>query len=47
MNKESVTVTLLVNKNVYKKYVEFCKKKGLIKSRQFQIMMEKQMEGEK
>jgi hypothetical protein len=41
-------ITLSVEEEIYDKYREFCKKKGLLVSRQFEIMMEKQMkEGEK
>ena len=40
----SKNVTLNVDKELYDKYREFCKKKGWIVSRQFEIMMEEQME---
>jgi len=40
----SKNVTLNVNEDLYRKYREFCKKKGLIISRQFEILIEKQME---
>jgi len=36
-------VTLSVNSEIYTKYKEYCKEKGLMISRQFEIMMEKQM----
>ena len=36
-------ITLKVNTELYDKYREFCKHKGLILSRQFEIMMEEQM----
>jgi len=36
-------ITLKVNIELYDKYREFCKQKGLILSRQFEIMMEDQM----
>ena len=42
----SKNVTLSVNVELYDRYREFCKKKGLLTSRQFEIMMEKQMEEE-
>lgn len=37
-------VTLSVNSILYENYKEYCKKKGLMISRQFEIMMEKQLE---
>ncbi len=40
----SKNVTLSVNEELYDKYREFCKKKGLLLSRQFEIMMEMQMD---
>ncbi|MCC7574921.1 hypothetical protein KO361_04990 [Candidatus Woesearchaeota archaeon] len=36
-------ITLKVNSDLYDKYREYCKKKGLIVSRQFEIMIEKQL----
>lgn len=36
-------ITLKVNSELYDKYREYCKKKGLIVSRQFEIMIEKQL----
>lgn len=42
----SKNVTLSVNAELYDRYREFCKKKGLLISRQFEIMMEKQMDEE-
>ncbi|NQU78627.1 hypothetical protein HQ545_02560 [Candidatus Woesearchaeota archaeon] len=36
-------ITLKVNADLYDRYREFCKKKGWIASRQFEIMMEEQM----
>ena len=39
----SKSVTLKVESDIYDEYRKFCKKKGLIVSRQFEIMMEKQM----
>lgn len=43
----SKNVTLRINSATYDKYREFCKKKGLLVSRQFEIMMEEQMNGGK
>ncbi len=43
----SRNVTLSVDEVLYDKYREFCKKKGLLISRQFEIMMEEQMRGER
>ena len=40
---ESKNITLRVNSELYDKYRNFCKKKGLLVSRQVEIMMEKQM----
>jgi len=42
---ESKNITLRVNSNLYDKYREFCKKKGLLISRQVEIMMEEQLKG--
>ncbi len=39
----SKNVTLKVESELYDKYREYCKKKGLIVSRQFEIMMEEQL----
>lgn len=36
-------ITLNVDEKLYDKYREFCKKKGWIISRKFEIMMEEQM----
>lgn len=36
-------ITLKVNSKLYDKYRKYCKKKGLIVSRQFEIMIEKQI----
>ena len=36
----SKSVTLKVDSNIYDKYRDFCKKKGIVVSRQFEIMME-------
>ena len=40
---ESKNITLRVNSELYNKYREFCKKNGLLISRQFEIMMEEQL----
>lgn len=40
---DTKNITLKVNSELYDKYREFCKKKGLIVSRQFEIMIEKQL----
>ena len=40
---ESKNITLRVNSKLYDKYREICKKKGLLVSRQVEIMMEQQM----
>lgn len=39
----SKSVTLKVESELYDKYREYCKKRGLIVSRQFEIMMEEQL----
>ena len=36
-------ITLKVNSDLYDKYRNFCKKKGWIVSRQFEITMEEQL----
>lgn len=36
----SKSVTLKVDSTTYDKYRDFCKKKGIVVSRQFEIMME-------
>lgn len=43
----SKNVTLNVDEDLYDKFRDFCKKKGWIISRQFEIMMEVQMGEEK
>ena len=43
---ESKNITLRVNAQLYETYKDFCKKKGWLLSRQFEIMMEKQMKEE-
>ncbi|MBU0459564.1 MAG: hypothetical protein KJ597_05890 [Nanoarchaeota archaeon] len=40
-------ITLKVNSELYDTYRELCRKKGLIVSRQFEIMMESQIDKEK
>ena len=44
---ESKNITLRVNSELYDKYRELCKKKGLLMSRQVEIMMEEQLQREK
>ncbi|MBI2653585.1 hypothetical protein HYX02_02120 [Candidatus Woesearchaeota archaeon] len=44
---ESKNITLRVNSDLYENYKEFCKKKGLLISRQFEIMMEEQLKKER
>ena len=43
---ESKNITLRVNSEVYELYKEYCKKKGLLISRQVEIMMEEQLKKE-
>ena len=38
-------ITLRVNSETYERYRQFCKEKGILVSRQFEIMMEKQLKG--
>ncbi|MBW6451759.1 MAG: hypothetical protein K0B02_03440 [DPANN group archaeon] len=40
---DSKNITLRVDSKIYDKYRDFCKKKGLLVSRQVEIMMEEQM----
>ena len=40
---QSKNITLRVNSELYDTYREFCKKKGLLISRQVEIMMEEQL----
>ena len=40
----SKNITLRVNSDVYDNYRKLCKKKGLLVSRQVEIMMEQQLE---
>ena len=42
----SKSVTLKVKSELYDKYREYCKHKGLIVSRQFEILMENQLKGD-
>jgi len=44
---DTKNITLKVNSALYDEYREFCKKKGLIVSRQFEIIMEEQLKKEK
>jgi len=39
----SKNITLRVNAELYDKYRDFCKRKGWLISRQFEIMMEDQL----
>ena len=43
----SKNITLRVNSEIYDKYREFCKKKGLLVSKQAEIMMEEQLKRRK
>ena len=43
---DSKNITLRVDSKLYDNYREFCKKKGLLVSRQVEIMMEEQMKKE-
>ena len=43
---ESKNITLRVNSKTYEKYKNMCKKKGLLISRQVEIMMEEQLKEE-
>jgi len=44
LNKmQSKNITLRVNSELYEKYRDFCKKKGILISRQVEIMMEEQL----
>jgi len=45
-NLRSKNITLRVNSELYDTYREFCKKQGLLVSRQVEIMMEKQLKEE-
>jgi len=40
-------ITLKVDSDIYDNYRTFCKKKGWVASRQFEIMMEEQMGADK
>ncbi|MBU1198915.1 MAG: hypothetical protein KKF46_05790 [Nanoarchaeota archaeon] len=44
---ESKNITLRINSEFHNKYRDYCKKKGLLISRQFEIMMEEQMKRNK
>jgi hypothetical protein len=43
----SKNITLRVNSDLYTKYRKFCKHKGILISRQVEIMMEEKLEREK
>lgn len=40
-NKKNVTIS--VDKDIYNKYTKSCKNKGLVVSRQFELLMEKHL----
>lgn len=40
---DTKNITLKVNSKLYDQYRKYCKKMGLVVSRQFEIMIEKQM----
>ncbi len=42
----SKNITLRVNSEIYNRYRKFCRKKGWLISRQFEIMMENQLKDE-
>jgi len=42
----SKNITLKVDEKIYKTYKEYCKKKGLVISRQFEIFVEEQLKKE-
>tara|TARA_B100001971_G_C18007510_1_gene440607 strand:- start:391 stop:528 length:138 start_codon:yes stop_codon:yes gene_type:complete len=44
---DTKNITLKVNSELYNTYRDFCKKKGWIVSRQFEIMIEEQMNDKK
>jgi len=44
---QSKNITLRVKSDLYEKYKEFCKDKGLLISRQVEIMMEVQLKDNK
>jgi len=44
---DSKNIMLRVNSELYRKYKEFCKEKGWLMSRQFEIMMEERMKSER
>ena len=39
----NINITLSVNKEIYRKYREFCKKEGFIVSKRVEIFMKKEM----
>ena len=41
----SKNITLRVNLELYEKYKQYCKKNGLVVSRQLEIMMEERIKG--
>ena len=46
-NKQKKNVTLYMNSKVYNKYIEYCKKEGLMLSRQIEKFIEEQLKNEK
>ncbi len=44
MTMGSKNITLKVDEKLYNSYKEYCKKKGLVISRQFEIFVEKELE---
>ena len=45
-NNQKKNVTLYLNSNLYDKYVEYCKKEGLMLSRQIEKFIEEQIKNE-
>ena len=46
-DNQKKNVTLYLNSTLYDKYVEYCKKEGLMLSRQIEKYIEKELENEK
>lgn len=47
MKNKTKNITLKVNAKLYEKFRKYCKKKGLIISRQFEIFMENKLKNER
>lgn len=47
MQMKSKNITLRVKSELYDRYREYCKNKGLLVSRQFELMMEEQLKESK